>query len=150
MKEQDIFPRDTPQEKIHDLLLERGEEQILFRQLGEDEEATPDEIFVDIGMARIAVDREQAESARGELCALLGNFPRLNPEQLATFGNGPSYLEAGGTLGSQRTALALFGVGEALGLWQVVTPQKMFGDAIDDDLNRQLMGQGYITIERLA
>jgi hypothetical protein len=139
---------DTPEVKLQRMLLERGKDREVLRQLSENEVPRENERLVDIGMTKVAVDQKQAESIADELKNMLGGFPRLNPRQMPAFGEGPSYIEAGAILGSQRTALVLFAVGEALDFWQVVTPKKMFGDAIDENLAREMMGMGYITIER--
>lgn len=140
---------NTPKANIHKLLLEQGHEKALFRLLGKEEQAQDHEVLVDLGLALVAVHRERVEAIREELLTLLRQFPRLNPGHLPAFGEGPSYIEVGAILGDQRTALALFAIGEALGFWQVVTPKKMLGDLVDDELAREMMGFGYITIERI-
>ena len=138
----------TPEGRLHTILFDHENGKDLFRELGSGEFATKREVEVDVGVARLAVNNEQARIIKEELLAIVEQFPGLSPSQLSAFGRGLSYIEAGATVGSQRTALVLFGIGEALGWWQVVTPKKMFGEQFDDELNSQMMGLGYITIER--
>ena len=57
-----------------------------------------------------------------------------------------SYLELGAWLGSQGTALRLMGLGQLLGLWQLLTPKNMLGPAAPDDLVKELAGAGYVTV----
>lgn len=141
------FP-DTPQVQLHNLLFEQGIDNALFRQLDTGEQTDETEIEVDVGAARLAVHRTRVEAIQEELRTIVEQFPRLDPDRLSTFGEGPSYLEVGTIVGDQRTALTLFGIGEALGWWQVMTPKKILGKLIDDQLAGEMMNMGYITIER--
>jgi len=57
-----------------------------------------------------------------------------------------SYIHVGGYIGDQGNALTLMGLGELLNLWNVLTPHKMLGDLIDDELSNKLAGMGMISI----
>jgi hypothetical protein len=79
-----------------------------------------DSELVDLHFIQIAVDRHAAEKSRADFVALLDSWPE--PAELA---GGPSYLAAGGTLGDQGAAFQMFALGEALGLWSVITPERL-------------------------
>jgi hypothetical protein len=55
-----------------------------------------------------------------------------------------SYIEVGGWVGDQGMALTLMGLGEILGLWNLMTPKKLPG--LPDVLIQQMAGAGMITI----
>lgn len=75
---------------------------------------------VDVHFVLVGVDMTAARVAEPDLRALLATYPA--PDRLA---GGPSYIEAGAVLGSQEAALRLFALGEALGLWTVITPARL-------------------------
>jgi hypothetical protein len=54
---------------------------------------------------------------------------------------GPSYIELGAVLGDQRLALTVMAVGEALRLWEVITPAKLGVIGVPGD---QMAGQGCV------
>lgn len=54
---------------------------------------------------------------------------------------GPSYIEWGGWLGSQDIALQMLGLGELLGWWEVVTPERL---GMPPDVADMMAGQGMI------
>lgn len=58
---------------------------------------------------------------------------------------GPSYIELGGWIGDQGLALSLMGLGERLGLWNVVTPRVL--GITDQEKAANLMGMGFVMIE---
>jgi hypothetical protein len=91
---------------------------------------------VDLHFVTIAVNKEAAESRRGDLILLLNDWP--NPERLA---NGPSYIEVGGVIGDQGAAFELFALGKVLGLWDIITPEKL---GASGEQARQMAGAGYI------
>lgn len=93
---------------------------------------------IDCHLLTIGVDCAKAEQHRSELVALLNDYPQ--PERLA---GGPSYIEVGAEIGDQGAAFQLFALGEALGLWSVVTPAKL---GINGPLADQMAGSGYIMI----
>lgn len=93
---------------------------------------------VDCHFVVIGVDREAAQPIEGVLRAILSEYPQ--PQRLA---GGPSYIEVGAAIGDQGAALQLFGLGEVLGLWKVITPSSMgiTGSEADD-----LAGRGFVMI----
>ena len=104
-----------------------------------DESAIPPTArVVDVHFIQIAVHLEAAGLVKDDLVALLRTYPE--PERLA---RGPSYIEVGGWLGDQGAALQLFALGEALGLWTVITPERLgiTGAAAD-----QLAGTGFVML----
>lgn len=98
----------------------------------------PDYHAVDCHFITVGVDMPKARKAMPELLDILADYPQ--PERLA---GGPSYIELGAEIGSQEDALRLYALGEALGLWQIITPERMgiTGEAAD-----QLAGSGMIMI----
>ena len=92
--------------------------------------------IVDCHFVVIGVDKVKAEARRGELVDLLAGYSP--PGRLAV---GPSYIEVGGVLGDQGEAFRLFAVGEALGMWKVITPKTM---GFEGRAAEQLAGQGFV------
>ncbi len=88
--------------------------------------------FFKVGLAP-GVD---ADDLRAQLIEALDEYPQ--PERLA---GGPSYIESGAELGSQQYALQLYGLGELLGLWDVITPEKMHVTGPQAD---ELAGAGFV------
>ena len=73
--------------------------------------------MVDCHFITVGVDKAKAKARKGELINLLKSYPQ--PERLA---QGPSYIEVGGVIGDQGAAFQLFALGQALGLWNIITP----------------------------
>lgn len=92
--------------------------------------------LIDTHFVIIGVDVNRAEARRADLLTWLRNYPE--PERLAA---GISYIEVGGVIGSQGMAFALFALGEALGLWRVVTPERLGITGPQADL---LAGKGMV------
>lgn len=99
----------------------------------------------DVGFFRVAAtDTPDGEQLRALLRA---NAAAGEYAQVDVFdGHEHSYLELGAWLGSQDAALRLMGLGELLGLWQLLTPRKMLKDSVPEETLQQLAGAGYITI----
>jgi hypothetical protein len=76
-----------------------------------------------------------------DLKELVKNLNVLNDEE-------HSYIEIGANVGNQQLALRLMGLGELLGLWQVLEPRKF--KIFDKDLMDKMAGVGYITIAPLS
>jgi hypothetical protein len=95
--------------------------------------------LVDVHFMMIGVRMDLAEPHKGTLAAILDRWPGKGH----TLASGPSYILVGETLGDQGLALRLFGLGEALGFWKVITPKTLgaTGEAADD-----LAGRGYVMI----
>ena len=101
------------------------------------EREIPDECErVDMHFVTVAVNKAKAEKHRAELISLLNDYP--NPEELA---GGPSYIAVGGALGDQGLAFELFALGKVLGIWDVITPERMGVTGAEAD---QMAGMGYI------
>lgn len=83
-------------------------------------EAPEDLERIDVHFMTVGVSKEGAERERDRLAGILNSYP--NPDSLAS---GPSYIDVGATLGSQDAALRLFALGEVLGMWEVITPERL-------------------------
>lgn len=121
--------------------IERGDEElpggaVSFDMMPHTDEARPNVALVDCHFIKIGVDKAKAETLRSDLLELLADYPE--PERLAS---GPSYIEVGGVIGDQGAAFQLFAVGEALGLWTVITPAKL---GITGPMADQMAGRGYV------
>jgi hypothetical protein len=89
---------------------------------------------VDVHFVTIGVDRAKADAARAALADELASYPN-------GLDRGPSYIEVGAELGDQGAALSLFGLGQVLGFWKVITPEAL---GITGDRARQLAGSGFV------
>ena len=98
----------------------------------------PEVELVDVHFFIVGVDRAKAEANRAALVAQLDTYPI--PGRLA---DGPSYIEVGGVLGDQQTALQLFGLGQALGLWKVMTPKSLGVTGVEAD---EMAGMGFVMV----
>ncbi|MDP3947349.1 MAG: hypothetical protein Q8Q41_01505 [bacterium] len=91
---------------------------------------------VDLHFLVVGVDKVKAEECKGELVAILKTYPQ--PERLAS---GPSYIEVGGEIGDQGAAFQLFALGKVLGLWDVITPEKLGFTGSEAD---NMAGMGFV------
>jgi hypothetical protein len=85
--------------------------------------------LVDCHFVTVAVNPVQAEAHRQGFIELLESFPDLKRLQ-----DGPSYKHVASVVGDEVTALRVFGLGQTLGLWDVLLPDQ-FGvdqDSIDE------------------
>jgi hypothetical protein len=82
---------------------------------------------VDVHFLVVGVVRAAAEARRAELIELLAAYPWDGPyaDGLPALAMGPSYLHLGGALEDQGHALRLMALGEVLGFWQVLTPERL-------------------------
>lgn len=71
-----------------------------------------------------------------ELISLLKDW-----EPAGELAGGPSYITAGGRIGSQEAALRLFGLGQALGLWRIIKPDDL---GFEGDEAKEMAGVGYV------
>lgn len=93
---------------------------------------------VDVHFMHVGVCKACARNARPLLISLLVDWPDTRIK------DGPSYIEIGGVLGDQALALRLLALGEAAGLWKVITPRTMgFGRLGDKDAD-SLAGRGFV------
>lgn len=93
---------------------------------------------VDCHFIMVGVNKAKAEQYKNELVAILKTYPQ--PKRLA---GGPSYIEVGAEIGDQGAAFQLFALGKVLGLWDVITPEKL---GITGPAARQLAGSGMVMI----
>lgn len=56
------------------------------------------------------------------------------------------YMEIGGWAGDQGAALALMGLGAALGMWQLLTPKTVLGDSVSEKEALHMAGLGMVSI----
>lgn len=106
------------------------------------EDAVPDEVKIDVHFCVIGVSMVEAERHAGGLAELLMAWPDEAwgyPSQ--PLSDGPSYISVGGVLDSQDSALRFFALGEALGMWDVITPEKLGVIGADAD---QMAGRGFV------
>jgi len=95
--------------------------------------------MVDVHFMQVGVNRVVAIKNRAELITILDGYePRPHPLK-----EGPSYIEVGAVIGDQEAAFRLFALGQVLGFWEVMTPERIgiTGEAADD-----LAGRGLIMI----
>lgn len=93
-----------------------------------------DMIFVDV-----LVNRAVAEKYKTDLTRILQKYP--SPKRLA---EGPSYIELAPALGiEQEETLRLMALGQALGMWKVVSGKTL---KLNDKMTRQLAGSGILMI----
>ena len=83
---------------------------------GESKTTLVDVHFFKVGLAPDV----NVDDLKVKLVEALDEYPQ--PERLV---GGPSYIESGAELGSQQIALQLYGLGELVGLWEVITPEKL-------------------------
>lgn len=96
-------------------------------------------VKVDLHFIIVGVDKVKAELHKEELIAILKTYPEQ--ERLA---GGPSYIEMGGEIGDQGATLQLFALGKVLGLWDVITPEKL---GITGQEASELAGRGFVMID---
>jgi len=77
-----------------------------------------------------------------------GEFKKLVEEEFPHWLNGKehSYLETGGDIGDQGLALMAMGLGELLGIWELMTPNSMV-PFLDKEMGMKIAERGYITIK---
>ena len=93
---------------------------------------------VDMHYIVVGVDKEKADLYRREFIRVIKTYPDLN-----RFREGLSYIEIGGIVDSQEAALQLMALGKVLGLWNIMTPEKM---GAPTDMRDELAGRGFILI----
>jgi hypothetical protein len=101
-----------------------------------DEAKRPDVELVDLHFVVIGVDTSAAAAARGELIAVLAEYPDL--ERLK---GGPSYIEVGAVIGDRGATFQLFALGKVLKLWTVITPTMLGFEGAQAD---EMAGSGFV------
>jgi hypothetical protein len=74
---------------------------------------------VDCHYITVGVNKRQAEQDRAVFLEFLESYP--DPQKLS---EGPSYKHVAEVVGDEMTALRVFGMGQALGLWEVLLPDQ--------------------------
>lgn len=95
-------------------------------------------VKVDCHFIVVGVDKAKAEQHKGELVAILKTYSQ--PDRLA---GGPSYIEVGAEIGDQGAAFQLFALGKVLGLWDIITPEKL---GFTGPEASQMAGSGFVMI----
>lgn len=72
-----------------------------------------------------------------------GEFTTIDPFD----GNEHSYIQLGAYLGSQDLALRFMALGQYLDLWEILTPERMFGSSLIQTTIDILAEQGLVTIK---
>lgn len=75
---------------------------------------------VDCQFLKVGVNRDQAEKHRAEFLEFLETYPE--PAKLS---EGPTYKHMAAIVGDEITALRIFGLGQTLGLWDVLLPSQL-------------------------
>ena len=84
--------------------------------LGEDDLRVSNLHLVNCHVIKVGVDLAVAERVRGDLIDLLDRYPDQGLK------DGPTYKQVASIVGDDATALRLFGLGQALDIWSVLTP----------------------------
>jgi len=100
----------------------------------------PDGHTVDMFFFKMSARGEpDAETLKELIRHHQGEFCELN----ILDGGEHSYIQVGGWIGSQQVALLLMGLGQLLGLWEILTPNIL---SIPDELKQQMAGAGMVSI----
>lgn len=100
---------------------------------------------VDCHFIVIGVDKKKALAYKQEVIQILSDWPsEAWGVVIPKLQDGPSYIHAGGAIGDQGLALQLFGIGQVLGFWQVMTPEK-FG--FSGEQADEMAGSGFVLID---
>ena len=91
---------------------------------------------IDCQFITVGVNTEQAERHRAEFLEFLEEYPE--PNKLA---DGPTYKHLAEIVGDEVTALRVFGLGQALGVWNVLLPTDL---GIPEDLAEEAADLGLI------
>lgn len=100
--------------------------------------SAPDNLtMIDVHFLMIGVDVEKARELQPDFVAWLkDNVPNWIEGEI-------SYIQMGGIVEDQQCALCIFAIGEALGMWRVLTPARM---GIPEPLRDMMAGNGFVSI----
>jgi hypothetical protein len=119
------LPADAPpEERVSDILSETGHTaDLMFFKVAKKDGATAEE------------------------------FIRLTKANRGTFGESDlfdgeehNFMEVGAWIGDQGMALRYMGLGNLLGVFDLLTPRSVLGKFIDDKMAMELAGQGMVTV----
>lgn len=103
---------------------------------------TADVQFFKVALCNQTVDKKQLRDKLREILSNhVGEFNDIN----LLDGKEHSFIEIGGYVGDQGLALTLMGLGELIGMWELLTPNKML-PSLPDEFKMQMAGQGMVTI----
>jgi hypothetical protein len=102
------------------------------------QDEAPEMQKVDVHFITVGVPKSTPELKDALVEAIEKEYPSIDRLKC-----GPSFIEVGGELGDQELALRLFGLGEVLGLWKVITPKLLQMEGPEADM---MAGQGFVMI----
>lgn len=80
---------------------------------------------IDCQFITVGVNRTQAEKHRNDFLKFLEEYP--DPVRLA---DGPTYKHMASVVGDEMLALRVFGLGQTLGIWDVILPSQLGVDPV--------------------
>ncbi len=100
---------------------------------------------VDCHFMVVGVNKPRALEIKDELLKILAEWPsQAWGSSVPKLQEGPSYIHVGGVVGDQGAAFQLFALGQVLGFWNVLIPEK-FG--ITGVQANELAGSGFVYID---
>lgn len=114
-------------------------------QLQNDDGTLTDLVVRDFTVANLFIRPDEAQAAREELVELITDDARLY--HLLKSADTSSYLQLGGHLGDHGMALRLLALGEHLKLWKIYTPSVVFGTELDPEMEKNMIGAGYLSTD---
>jgi hypothetical protein len=103
---------------------------------------TADVQFFKVALRDQTVDKTKLrDRLRDILSNHVGEFSEVN----LLDGEEHNFMEIGGYVGDQGLALTLMGLGDLIGMWELLTPNKLL-PSLPNDLKMQMAGQGMVTI----
>lgn len=103
---------------------------------------------VDYLFLKVGVDKAKAAMYRKEFVAILKDWPaEINGASVPKLQKGLTYLQVAEVIGDKEAALHLLAFGKVLGLWTMITPEKVA--PVDSDLSRKMAEWGFLAIDNL-
>ena len=104
---------------------------------------TSDVHFFKVALRNVDADKEELKN---ELIDILKSHEgEFNVVDLFD-GKEHGYMEIGGWVGDQGLALTLMGLGELLGVWELMTPERLM-PFLPYDIQKKMAGMGMITVK---
>lgn len=107
---------------------------------------TADVQFFKVALKNLRLTDADKEVIKNNFIQLIKNHQGIYCDIDLFDGNEHNFIEIGGWIGNQGTALELMGMGELLGIWKVATPNRLAPDFSEETRN-MLAGAGYISIK---